>query len=113
MDAQNKTHLNQTIRESVPSALDHIGMHDVATKFRNLPELDNPYQIEKARAMLGAILPELLASGQGLPDIIRAGSPEVVKQAKSYQAGIVTARAIIEAARAATKRAVHGGQILN
>jgi hypothetical protein len=113
MDKQNQSHLDQSIRESVPTALDHIGMHEVAAKFRGLRELENPYQIEQARVMLGTILPELLRAGQGLPGIIRAGSPEVVKQAQTYLTGLVVARAVIEAARAATLRAVHGGRILN
>jgi len=113
VDKQNQTHLDRTIRESVPTALDGVGMHDVAAKFRGLAEITNPYQIEMARGMLGAVLPGLKQAAQGLPEIIKAGSPEVVKQARTYQSGLTTAKAIIEAARVATMQAVHGGQILN
>jgi hypothetical protein len=113
VDKQNQLHLDRTIRESVPTALDSVGMREVAAKFRELAEITNPYQIEMARGMLGAILPGLRQAGQGLSDIIKGGCPEAVEQAKTYQSGLTTAKAIIEAARVATMQAVHGGQILN
>lgn len=113
MDKQNQTHLDRSIRESVPMVLDNIGMHEVAARFRGLPEISNPYRIEMAQGMLTAILPEILKSGKDLPGIIRAGSPEVVKEAQAYLSGLVTARAVVEAAWDATRKAVHGGLILN
>jgi hypothetical protein len=109
----HQQHLDKCVRESVPTALDHVGMHELADKFRSMPAVNDPYRIENAGSMLGAILSELRDAGKGLPSIIDAASPEVVREAQKYQSGLLTARALVEAARQATKQALHGGVILN
>jgi hypothetical protein len=88
-------------------------MAEVAEKFRALPEINGSYRIERARAMLQAVLPELMEAGKGLEDVIEAGSKEVAKEAAKYRSGLMTARALVEAAKTATGQALRGGAILN
>ena len=113
MDKQSQNHLNLSIRESVPLALDLIGMHETAEEFRGLRELANPYQIEQALDMLNAALPKFREAGKGLSNIIRAGSPEVAEQAQCYREGLATAQAAIEAACAVAQLASQGRPVLN
>jgi hypothetical protein len=88
-------------------------MAEVAEKFRTLPAMTDAYRVEKAQAMLGAVLPELWEAGKGLENVIEAGSKEVVVETLKYRNGLRTARALVEAARSATKQALRGGLILN
>ena len=110
---KHQEHLDKCIRESLPHALDHIGMHEVASTFRNLPELANFYRIEKAGKMLRSVLPEL-KEATGLPDIIQAGaSPAMVKEAEKYRSGIAVACDLVACCSQATQQALHGGIVLN
>lgn len=106
------THL-EAVFAGVPKALEDAGMADAAKALKHLGKLSNPYNLERAVAVLGPLGPELVEAYVRAGDFIKKASPAIRKDAVQYQRDLFTARCHVAAAREAARRALRGDTRLN
>ena len=109
MTKMNQEHLANCIGDSVPRALKHVGMHEVA----KLLKTQNPDDIKKLQAILDSIEPKLDEAQARVVSVLKAASPEMTVEAEKYRKGLEHARYFVQAAKQTVKLVGQGKDALN
>ena len=105
-------HLIVCVHESVPRALDAIGMHDFA-KLLKAQGLSQPEELEQVQIILDNLGPELTRVNARVASAFKGANSEMAAEAQKYQEGINIARYVVLAAKQTTKLAAQGRLVLN